>query len=312
MTTTRSTFLLFVLAGCNFESTTVLQPKDGGSPSSDAAPLGDALPPADASPDAFVIPSDPLRSLLQCDLSYEEAQRAFARRVACDPFREVEYGRFSLVSLTEAYDAYLIGALHEVDNTAGWDVTIGCDTYQCLAEATSCEEANVCTTRETCVAGEDPAYCDGTRLRQCKPGSTARGAPGGWVTLVDCAALGATCEAGRCVREGCEFGQFEAHLLLECDEDQNLSLCDGTFVSQCSDLGAGGACRWLAIGGEATSPYCGTTNAGAGAYAYGGSGFNAVECEAGRFARFDSLGAPRVYDCVAMGYSGCDERGCVE
>ncbi len=290
------TRLLFVasvslsLLGC--ARSTVRDEDDSGAvPSADARVVAvDSGSRRDAGRDAGPLDVR-LGAALTCALDADAALAAIVRFIACTE------SPATVVSMMEAWEAGLLSGLEPSGGLiAGYQGEVGCEAWRCLASASSCDAASVCLAPSGGACEPGSLRCDGDIIVACAmEGDGARRA-------FDCASLGATCDGGRCNRDGCTF--YGDYYQLECQDDA-LTLCDGAIRMPCEAWAPGSACASFAIGGEVPTQWCSPSRMGvAGAYA------RAVECVGGALL-FESV-STRTYrfDCTANGYSRCAERGC--
>lgn len=234
---------------------------------------------------------DRLARAMSCDLDDTQALRAAARYVSCDPIA-------SMPVVMDLWEAFTLGGM---DPYAAAIVGIPpvCGLWQCAAEANSCEGIAACLRRTTLSveACQDLEFgCAGDVLGRCIGGYM--------VPHLDCGALGARCEAGACVRDGCRFGNGET--FTECADDQvSLELC-GVYSVDCRGwLGEAATCARFYVSGEVPVPWCSTVGNTPGAYD------RPVECSRRGEVTFQSVsGRTYTLDCRSLGYRGCDEGGC--
>lgn len=307
--TFRTTWILGLLltVSCGYRSSTLLD-EDGGTADHDAQTHADAGHDAgrteDAGhPDGGPLPDLTLAEAMSCDLDESSALEAIVRHVACD--------RATRATVWGAYEAWQAGLFGVNDPIAGeltgFRFDFGCDLWGCLSAATDCAAHDACFAASRsggpCEPRAERCPGDGTIERCTDDGS-------GWVSIFDCARIGGACEAmaldptrATCNVGGCAVSG--AVYDFECD-GADLTACDGALRLSCSAWRSGTSCRSFAIGGEVPIMFCGPPEfGGAGAYSF------PVVCTSGVIS-FDALQAYDIsYDCVAHGYSGCDERGCV-
>jgi hypothetical protein len=226
----------------------------------------------------------------------DAAMRAVTRFIACEPDTE----RATVVAVMEAWEAGLLSHVEESGGLIeGLGLDLGCAAWRCAAEAEGCgdyeAECRQPGRREPCTPAE--TSCVGTTLFRCANDGSERRA------LIDCARFGATCDDGLCRLGDCGFGRDYYHL--EC-EGNALTLCGGALRMDCGAWSPGSSCASFYIGGEVPTQWCSPSGMGeAGGYS------RPVECD-GRTIRFVSVsGREHALDCIANGYSSCDERGCV-
>ncbi len=278
----RACFLLFVVfAGCSLSHAS----DDTGVPSADVT-LAERDAPRDVGRDAPPVES-PLARVLRCDLSDEDALTAMVRHQSCLARREFA----SVGGFYEAWEAGLFSALEP--GYTSFDPGLGCEAWRCILSARSCMDAQLCENMaRPCGAGGAP-YCEGERFVTCGPlGGRA----------FDCTQLGARCTDEGCALDGCVFRPGDNYQL-GCDED-DLVLCEGAIRVDCGAMGR--SCGSFAVGGEVPTLWCSPPDFG-GAGAYG----SPIECTAGRIEFMSVSGRVVAYDCVAAGYAGCDEWGCM-
>ena len=287
------TLWVVLLAGCTTSYTTEDEGTDrdlGPIVASDSGP-GDAGV-VDTGPPVV----DALREELRCRMDGDGARAAVLAHVACVDDRSTASG------LVEGWEAGLFG-LYERD-IATWTtfpMDQGCDYWRCMEEAESCEDRARCITArltpEPCTAGQ--RRCDGEMLEEC----VAEG--DGFRDVFDCSVTGGGCADGQCEREGCSLG--ERSQSLACDEGA-VTACEGAIRIDCASAVPGSQCTSFAIGGEVPTYYCGPGGFVAGAYA------SPVTCseatgEIGFINQATQL--DETIDCVAAGFDGCDQRGCL-
>jgi hypothetical protein len=289
-------YLLFfgvILMGCSRSHGTLdLEPDSGSSGvTTDAASPDDVRPP-DIEPEPS--PMGLLGRVLSCSLSLDEALPAAVRLAACD----ADLGGHESASwVMETWEVGLASRLEA--NVSGYPFT--CERMRCAADASSCDDYDACLSTIRIPGPCEPygVSCAGDVITHCDPEGTSR------ERTLDCAVLGGTCEEGRCHRGECTFGMDYYALTCSEDEPGTLVLCDDLRVD-CAAATPGGVCQSVAVGGEAPSDWC----APPGAERYGLYGMP-IECDGGAI-EFDSFsGRSFRYDCIANGYSGCGERGCV-
>ncbi|MEZ4338165.1 MAG: hypothetical protein R3B82_16210 [Sandaracinaceae bacterium] len=271
---------------------------DGGIARPDAATRRDAGPGRDAGFDAGVDAGPPdleLGLALACELGPEEAMQAAARFVACDAAAE----RATVVAIVEAWEAGLLAHVEESGGLIeGLALDLGCEGWRCAAEATSCREYEACLTAGL-VRGRCPAYetsCEGDTLLRCNAEGRGRR------PLVDCARFGAECREGAAGSATAPSGRTTT--------TSRATTTTSPSVRErrldCDAWAPGSRCTSFYIGGEVPTKWCSPTGGGeAGGYA------RPVDCVGGTI-RFTSV-STRTYelDCLALGYAGCDERGCI-
>lgn len=277
----------------------------------DASSAADAVVPRDAEPpppDRGPSPGGPLARALRCDLSEDAALRATVRWVAC----AAQDDRSTVTGLMEGWAAGLFGTGDPFARQLSSQMLgLGCDRWQCLADALDCDAARACRSGPPpdpepapdveCEPGR--AYCQGNAVIACDDGLTR--------LLLDCTPLGMTCQhapgSGRtfCASDACQTVLGVNELI--CDGDR-LTACEGTLAIDCETLRPGSRCQSFAIGGEVPINFCGPEGfGGAGAYA------TPVDCADDGVITFTALQVDEYrFDCRAAGYAGCDERGCVE
>ncbi|MDQ3038143.1 MAG: hypothetical protein M3Y87_37470 [Myxococcota bacterium] len=245
--------------------------------------------------DASVPPPSPLRRALTCDLDDAAVLRAAARFTSCDE-------RATMRQVVEMWEAGLFSGIDLSGGLVGPGLDdLGCEVWRCIAGAGDCAAMTACLEGASSEpAGGCPAFtqvCDGTSIALCDDAGRAH-------RRLDCAALGATCEEGRCRLGDCQFGA--EFYQLDC-VDGDLAVCGGAIRASCGAWIAGSRCASFAIGGEVPTAYCSPTGGGvAGAYP------TPVSCASG-IVTFESSATGRTFrfECAASGYAGCDERGCV-
>jgi hypothetical protein len=288
--------------GCGFRSSLSPEPRDAGvEPDGSVVPV-DAGRDARASDAGDVPPREGLYPTLQCNLDASSALTAIARHVACTPVDR--RARTTMKGLMEAWEAGLLSGL--VGASTGLELGSGCAEWQCAATAGSCAELNDCIAeREPCESG---TRCRGNQLETCHT-VLSTGARY-WGVGVDCSSLGGVCDVtdglGRCDIGGCFIGPWDYHAIA-CDGN-DLTLCDGAVRYPCDAEGPGAVCGSVAVSGEVPTYYCNTggVERTAGVYA------SPVECADG-VVTFESLTEEtHRFDCIAAGYRGCDEAGCLE
>lgn len=233
-------------------------------------------------------PTSPLETVLSCGFDEADALRAIVRHVSCLERRESA----SVGGFYEAWEAGLLSGIEPAYTS--FEPGLGCEAWRCIADATSCMDANLCSTMtRPCGDGGAP-YCQGDDFISCGPlGGRA----------FDCVALGATCTPEGCAAEGCVFAPGQPYQL-SCDGD-DLVLCDGAIRVDCGARGA--SCGSFAVGGEVPIAWCSPPGFG-GAGAYG----SPIECADDGTISFTSVSGAFVrFDCEGAGYSGCDEWGCL-
>jgi hypothetical protein len=286
-------FIAFPLAGCARSTDLILDAgMDGGGAVEDAAPF-DAAPAVDAGRDGGPPPDTRLGEALTRAMDADTALAGIVRFVACTDTRA------TVVGLMEAWEAGLLSAFELSGGLVeGYDADLGCEAWRCLASAGSCELAAACMPARDEACEPSSAGCDADVITTCAAdGSGAR-------RLFDCATLGARCEEGRCHLGDCVFGA--AHYQLECEGDA-LTICEGAVRMPCEAWAPGSSCTSFAIGGEVPTQWCSPSGVPvSGAYS------RPVDCDDGGSLSFASV-STRVYrfDCLANGYAGCEDRGCV-
>ena len=248
----------------------------------------------------------PLARALSCDMNADDALRATVRWVACAQDDE----RSTVTGMMEAWAAGLFGTGDPFARQLSSQQTgLGCDRWQCLSTAGTCAEARDCRSgpppapepADPCEFSTD-AYCAGNAVYDCT---------GDLQQVLDCAPLEMMCQhapgSGRtfCASDACQtvLGVNE----LVCDGNR-LSACAGTLVVDCGEWRPGSICQSFAIGGEVPINFCGPVGfGGAGAYE------TPVQCADDGVITFTALQVDEYrFDCREAGYSGCNERGCVE
>ncbi|MEM9193600.1 MAG: hypothetical protein AAGF12_30780 [Myxococcota bacterium] len=305
----RCGLVLFLLLGaCGFRSSTLLESADArpdAGPDArhtifgDAdAPEGDAELPIDAqlpidAPRPIDEPPEGalrLQSALRCDLSDEVALAGLVRMQTCrtdGPYRR-------LGGYIEAWEVGLLSGL-DFPVEAG-----GCATLQCAANSSTCEAYQQCIDALSIPADcrSEALRCDGSQLYVCDWRQNAL------IPSVDCADYGATCGSSGCqIGDDCWFGA-STYYSVSC-EDNDLTLCGGSFRTPCSAVSPSATCESFAVGGEAPTSFCSVNGSGYGAYD------TEVECSGGRVSFTSTTTATYAFDCLANGYRGCSEEGCV-
>ena len=301
-----SLIVLVVLAsGCGYRSSTLLSDpgSDGGTRDTGAR---DATTPIDSTARDGGVDAGPgdagpeetrLANELACRLDHDTALDAAARAAACAPDT-----RGSMRSYFEAWEAGLLGTPVLFHGLTGFDYEWGCDAWRCIASATSCEAFDTCLADSVrggpCVGGS--TRCNGDLYEVCRSDGS------GYSVGFDCATLGATCTADEAcvISDTCSFGMY--HYELDC-LDGDLVLCDGLERTSCDAWHPGSSCASFAISGEVPTVWCSPT----GENGYGAYAESRVTCTAGTVSFTSATSVSATYDCLANGYSGCNERGCV-
>jgi hypothetical protein len=267
-------------------------PPGGGVPA-DAGLRVDAggAPDAGAPPDAGPAADLRLGQALSCQLDTEQALRAAARFVACT-------GESTMAAIMDAHEGLALGSPEPYTlGIAG--IPSSCRLWQCAASASDCAEFTRCFRdsdlgNRRCEAGR--LACAGDVLAACI---------GDVLTPhIDCAQLGARCEEGACVRDGCRFGNGENPA--RCDPASGaLVLCD--LELDCTAWrGEEARCASFYVQGEVPVPWCSPGEVGSVAGAYE----RPVECADG-VVEFETMSGRRHrVACRDLGYRGCDDEGC--
>lgn len=292
-------FASVLLAGCGRTEAWLLASSgtvDAGSVmNADAGISVDAGPPDSGPRDSgSPAPGQVLADVLTCGLDPDEALRAATRLVGCSS------GIISLSGMIETYEAFLWGAV-----TPGLTRTpTSCGLWRCAAEIDRCDDLSACLSD----IGLSGTGCRGSELA-CRGDVLASCVSPHLLPHIDCAALGATCQDGACVKNGCRFGNGEATLRCSEDGSPSVTLCDGEYEVDCEAWGfEGSTCESLYVQGEIPVAWCAPPGIGSVA-----GGYNLpVSCRGG-VVEFDVVGG-RHYrlDCRSLGYRDCDEDGCVE
>ncbi len=297
-----------LLSACPYRSTPLLGTEDGG-PSSDASSDAsvvdsrpgsdtgvDAPPGTDAGPD---FEGREFYEALSCGFDRATALRAVVREVAC-----THDSIASLTTIRGITEAWEVGLFSGLESNVFGPIGHGCAEWQCVAAATSCAEREACRDAgESCESG---SRCNGTSVEYCRyheDPSLRR-----WRGTFDCGGVGGTCETldgvSQCLLGDCRF--VGGGYVLECDGD-DLTLCDGAARVSCGDVAPGAVCASLAVSGEAPTRFCNPSGvrSTAGVYDYPN------DCTDGVVAFTSASEVEYRFDCVAAGYSGCDDSGCV-
>ena len=244
---------------------------------------------------AYPEPTHPIFRALRCSMDAGTAIRALVRSVACDGEPDAH-----ITALVSAWEEGLLGnySLAATDGSIPGLPGRSCETWQCVAEALSCEDVRQCDARSPSLglcSGAD-GLCQGTELHVCD-GSQ-------FVRAFDCAVAGGTCDpaAGACTVPGpdCAFGPSDPSSCAGGD----IALCPGFEVS-CLEWAAGHVCAPLTTPGGLIPTCAPTSQARAIDPAL------AAECRGGRIRFTSERGTALSFDCVANGYSGCNSRGCL-
>ncbi len=287
-----------LLTGCGRTDTWLL-PASGTQDASVAMPADAGMDPDAGFPDSgpadsgAPAPNSTLADALTCGLDQDEALRAATRIAAC------ARGLVSISGVMETYDAFMWGGV-----TPGFTrLPTSCGFWRCAAEVDRCDDLGECF--EDIALSANPCRgvewaCQGDVLGTCVEPYL--------LPHMDCGALGATCEDGACIKDGCRFGSGQGSLRCGEDGSPSLTMC-GEYEVNCEAWGSqGSTCANFYVQGEVPVPWCAPEGVGSVAGSYD----TPVACRRG-VVEFEVVGG-REYriDCRSMGYRGCDEYGCIE